>query len=66
MSETIELPKDAVEQIIKELETGMRQGEIAHNHEEIRPSTAMMANAHRDAYRVLIQNHPEYELSKND
>lgn len=59
--DTVELPNDAVEQVIQELETGMRQAETHLNHEEIRPSGHMMAMAFKDAYRELIQAHPEYE-----
>jgi hypothetical protein len=60
--ETVELPKDAVQSVIKALETGMRNGETAHEHDEIRPSSVMMAKAHKDAYQALIGAHPDYEL----
>lgn len=63
MTETVELPKDVVDDVIKELETGMRNGKKAHSHDELRPSTIMMAKAHKDAYRTLIKAHPDYKLS---
>lgn len=60
--ETVELPTDAVDKVLKELETGQRQGEISLSHNEVRPSVHMMAMACRDAYRQLVEAHPDYEL----
>lgn len=64
--DTVELPREAVRRVIKELETGMRQGETAHEHDEVRPSTAMMAMAHKEAYQALIRAHPDFELQSED
>lgn len=62
--ETVELPVEAVDKVLKELETGQRQGEISLSHDEVRPSVHMMAMACQDAYRALVEAHPDYELVK--
>lgn len=66
MTETVELPKEAVEQVIDELEHGMQAGKRAHSHDDIRPSTMQMADYHKTAYQTLIDAHPEYELQEGD
>lgn len=60
--DTIELPYDTVEDIIERLEKGMKFGEMAHSHDEIRGSSAHMAQLHKDAYQLLIEDHPDYDL----
>lgn len=66
MSETVELPKEAVETVIDELERGMKAGETAHKHDEIRPSAIRMADSHKTAYQELIDAHPNYKLQTNE
>lgn len=60
--EYVELPTDAVDEALKELETAMRQSEMTLSHDEVRPSAHMTAMASKDAYRLLVEAHPDYDL----
>jgi hypothetical protein len=66
MSETVELDADGVEEVMSLLEDLMDNSETALAHDEIRPTTALMANDGRAAYRTLVAAHPDYELQRND
>jgi len=67
MSEdTVELPTDAVDDTLEQLEKAMQNGKVALSHDEVRPSTHACAHKARDAYRELVQAHPGYELEDGD
>lgn len=60
----VTLDSDAVDDALGELESLMRAGEQAMNHEEVRPSSAIMATSGKNAYRTLVEAHPDYDLNK--
>lgn len=62
----VEFDADAVDQALEELEDAMKAGEYSLNHGEVRPSTVNMAHRARDAYRTLVEAHPDYELTGED
>lgn len=59
----VELDADAVDEALERLEAAMAAGERSLSHKEARPSTVTMAHSARDAYRTLVESHPDYELS---
>lgn len=64
--ETVELPTSEVDTALEELEQAMQDGEAAMSHDTVRPSTHRLANQTRDAYRTLVEAHPDYELTEGD
>ena len=60
----IELDGDAVEDVLEHLESAMQDAEIALSHDEVRPSTHRCAHAACDAYRTLVEAHPDYQLTE--
>lgn len=61
----VELPADEVDMALELLEEAMQAGERSLSHEEVRPSTHTLAYKARDAYRVLVREHPDYELTED-
>lgn len=62
----VELDEEAVDDALEALEDAMEAGQTAASHDEIRPSTIMMAEASQEAYRLLVNAHPDYELEEPD
>lgn len=66
MSETVELPTSAVDDALEELEKGMRWSQNHFEADETRPSAFLMAQAHKEAYELLVEAHPNYDLTEGD
>lgn len=62
MSETVEIDSEEVDKALETLEEAMRAGERSLSHDEVRPSTHMLAKRTRDAYKILVDAHVDYEF----
>lgn len=62
----VKINRGEVDEALELLEDAMNAGQRSLSHKEVRPSTHMLAHKTRDAYRVLIRAHPDYELSEKD
>lgn len=60
------LDRKAVEFVLEMLEDVMGAGNGALSHDEVRPSSHEMATKGKEAYQMLVEAHPEYELSTED
>jgi hypothetical protein len=60
------LDAESVESVLELLEEVMQAGKRTLSHDEVRPSSHMMATKGRDAYRELVQAHPDYDLSTDE
>ena len=58
--------RHALLEAIELLEDVMGAGKRALSHDEVRPSSHMMATKGREAYQTLVEAHPDYELSEED
>ena len=62
----VELDAEALDEALEDLEKAMKAGESTLNHEKVRPSAVAMAHSARDAYKKLIDAHPDYQLTEGD
>ena len=62
MTEQVELDAGEVDDALELLEAAMSAAKTTLSHGEARPSTVMLANKTRDAYNVLVDAHPGYDL----
>lgn len=66
MASKVAIDSEAVDEALESLEDAMSAGEMAMQHAEIRPSTTRLAQEAREAYRTLVQAHPDYRLQEDD
>lgn len=59
------MPKAELLEAIELLEDVMSAGERALSHDEVRPSSHMMATKGSDAYEKLVKAHPDYDYVEN-
>lgn len=60
----VTLDAEVVDDTLEDLERAMKFGELSLSHDEVRPSTATLARATRDAYETLVEAHPGYDLTE--
>lgn len=66
MSDSVSLDANAVDDVLDDLEDAMEAAEVAHSHDDIRPSVVRMGQEIKTAYRTLVEEHPDYELNRGE
>lgn len=61
----VSMDSELVEDALAQLEDAQKHGKRALSHEEVRPSTALTAERAKDAYKLLVNAHPDYELTND-
>lgn len=56
------IDRESIEEVIEILEDSQKNGETYLSHDSVRPSGHLMAVNAREAYRLLIEAHPDYIL----
>jgi len=62
---TVKLDEDRVDEVLETLEDGQQHAKRTASHDKVRPSAMLMGKKIKEAYRELVEAHPNYDYVEN-